>query len=794
MKNINSKTIAYLLFTVIAVSLLVSWYPLLFPSAHLSFKLNRDQIEQLAEQSLAEWGYSPGENEIVTELRVRKGLLRYISKYFTDYDSVEYYMSHNLPAYYWSIMWTANDNASVDSNAILNTGFPGWVKRVGLNLNQSGEEISFWIEAYEDSILASTSQETAKSIADSLILVKYGSHTEFLRIKQQTRDTRTDYSVIYSIGEIAKLPVNIEIDLIGDQVGRYEYVYENIADDGSFMNRMFSVLLLFLAISGAFIYIFIKKLRDDELSLKSALPLGILMFVSVLSEFLLQPQTIDTGRMVGGLILGPLFSGFICVIVVSCADAITRDAWNGKMFSFDLAANRKLFNPFTGSSVLRGIALGIIFAGFSILLFKITRSFTFIDFVPYSSDIRDLNSHSPFLFRISKIITETLWIQFVFVLFLSSFFARFLAKKRWIVLIVAIFWALRSNPNDIVASPTWFIALFYYISGLYFVIIFMKYDFLTSLTTFFVYLLTFEALRMFHFEHMAFVLSGSVFLLILFIMATSSLIGIRNDLSKDDLVQYTPKHVKRILDRERLKRELEIAKRVQLNFLPRSHPHIKNLEIASICYPAEEVGGDYYDFIEYNDNKLGIVIGDVSGKGISAAFYMTLTKGFIRSLTRTLYSPKKVLTEINSLFYENVERSHFISMIYGVFDLDKYTFSFARAGHNPLIFKSNYETRTICPPGLALGLDKGPVFEKIIAEETITLSKGDVLVLYTDGFSEAMDKDHHEFSESMLEEIVQTNHDATAKELLDFINVKVKAFTKSTPQHDDMTMLVFKLT
>src|SRR5690606_4425591 len=145
----------------------------------------------------------------------------------------------------------------------------------------------------------------------------------------------------------------------------------------------------------------------------------------------------------------------------------------------------------------------------------------------------------------------------------------------------------------------------------------------------------------------------------------------------------TPAFAKNITERQRLQRELEIARDVQMSFLPKSTPDFSGLDIASQCIPAHEVGGDYYDFVKLDKNRLGIIIGDVSGKGTEAAFYMTLTKGFLKALSRSSDSPAAVLSNMNELFYENVERGTFISMIYGIFDIEKNALKLARAGHNP---------------------------------------------------------------------------------------------------------------
>ena len=124
----------------------------------------------------------------------------------------------------------------------------------------------------------------------------------------------------------------------------------------------------------------------------------------------------------------------------------------------------------------------------------------------------------------------------------------------------------------------------------------------------------------------------------------------------------TPSHIKRISERERMAKELEIARNVQMSLLPKENPHIVGFDIAGICIPAFEVGGDYYDFVDLGKTKIGIAIGDVSGKGVPAAIYMTLTKGILQSHAEENVSPKVVLSKVNRLMYKTIEKNSFVSM------------------------------------------------------------------------------------------------------------------------------------
>ena len=221
---------------------------------------------------------------------------------------------------------------------------------------------------------------------------------------------------------------------------------------------------------------------------------------------------------------------------------------------------------------------------------------------------------------------------------------------------------------------------------------------------------------------------------------------------------------------------------------------LDGINIGSTCIPAFEVGGDYYDFINLGRNKLGIMIGDVSGKGTQAAFYMTLTKGFLKAIAKQTESPSEVLSKMNELFYENVERGRFISMIYAIVDLDKKVIKIARAGHNPVILNDiSGKVSLISPKGLALGLEKGPLFRKVITEFEENLDPGKNFIFYTDGFTEAVNKKGEEYGLEKLSEIALLNYEKPAVDIMNKIIEDVQKFIGKAKQHDDMTIVVLKI-
>ncbi|MGH7495254.1 MAG: PP2C family protein-serine/threonine phosphatase [bacterium] len=255
-----------------------------------------------------------------------------------------------------------------------------------------------------------------------------------------------------------------------------------------------------------------------------------------------------------------------------------------------------------------------------------------------------------------------------------------------------------------------------------------------------------------------------------------------------------PAHIRRIKERVRLQKELEIAHRVQLGLLPKTQPSVAGFDVAGVCIPALEVGGDYFDFVDLRDGNLGIAVGDVSGKGVPAAIYMTLTKGILQSHAGEETSPKKVLSKVNHLMYRTIERNWYVSMFYAVLDSKRRLLRFARAGHNPgIVFRTGEsEARLLQTAGIGLGLDGGELFNKTLVEGELLLSPGDTLVLYTDGFTEAMDGHLQEFGEERFLDMLHRNKNGSSEELVHRIIESVKGFVGDQPQHDDMTLVVLK--
>ena len=253
-------------------------------------------------------------------------------------------------------------------------------------------------------------------------------------------------------------------------------------------------------------------------------------------------------------------------------------------------------------------------------------------------------------------------------------------------------------------------------------------------------------------------------------------------------------HVQR--EKQRLDDELRIARDIQKSLLPMSLPEMRGIGIADLCEPAREVGGDYYDFFELGPRQLGVMIADVSGKGTSAALYMAELKGLMLSLTRRERSPRQLLIEANDLLSAHLDNRSFITMTYAVIDLDAGTITSARAGHTPMIAVSGGLAEVITPPGMVLGLRLPGAperFSQLLEEHTRRLASGDVYVLYTDGITEATDRDGELFSDEALARVIAGQHHLDAAGIRERVIREVRAFVGDAEPHDDMTMVVIKI-
>jgi sigma-B regulation protein RsbU (phosphoserine phosphatase) len=242
-----------------------------------------------------------------------------------------------------------------------------------------------------------------------------------------------------------------------------------------------------------------------------------------------------------------------------------------------------------------------------------------------------------------------------------------------------------------------------------------------------------------------------------------------------------------LLERRRLEKELAIAREIQQSFLPKSPPHVPGFDLAGTSIPHDEVGGDYFDFIPVSDTRVGLAIADVSGKGIPAALLMAGFRMSLLAEIRNEFALRAVVRKVNSLLHESTERDKFVTAFYGVLDWRNAVLICSNAGHNPpLLLHPDGTTERLEDGGLALGVLPDSRYE----ERPVALRDGDVLVMYTDGISEAENEQNEQFGDDRIEQVVRTHPGASAAELLRLVVEAVRAWAGERGPTDDLTLLV----
>ena len=246
------------------------------------------------------------------------------------------------------------------------------------------------------------------------------------------------------------------------------------------------------------------------------------------------------------------------------------------------------------------------------------------------------------------------------------------------------------------------------------------------------------------------------------------------------------------IEKERLEKELDVARDVQYKILPSKTPEYSNLQISALFVPAFEVGGDYYDFFKVDDKHLGIVVADVSGKGISAAFVMAEIKGIFESLTRVILEPKEVLIKANKILAQSLDSKTFVTAVYGLLNTQTGNFKFVRCGHTPVIVIRDGTADRYTPLGIGLGLDDTDKFESTLKQMEIQLKNNDILTLYTDGVTEAQNSRLEDFGYNRFENILIENKNYNTEILSNKVMEQLTTFSKDNIQHDDITLLIMK--
>ena len=242
---------------------------------------------------------------------------------------------------------------------------------------------------------------------------------------------------------------------------------------------------------------------------------------------------------------------------------------------------------------------------------------------------------------------------------------------------------------------------------------------------------------------------------------------------------------------KKIEEELKIANDIQTRLLPKTNPQINGFDIASKSVPAKEVGGDYYDFIQIDENNIVICLGDISGKGMPAALLMANLQATLRGQALFTSSSGECLTRANKLLYRSTDKQNYATLFYGILDSSNDTFRFSNAGHNPpILMNSDKKVIRLTKGGTVLGFMEDFQFE----EDSVNLKKGDTIIIYSDGIDEAFNIDDEEYGEENLLSIIKDILSLDAEKIIENVFESVRSHVQDAPQSDDITIVVIKKT
>jgi serine phosphatase RsbU (regulator of sigma subunit)/anti-sigma regulatory factor (Ser/Thr protein kinase)/transposase len=251
-----------------------------------------------------------------------------------------------------------------------------------------------------------------------------------------------------------------------------------------------------------------------------------------------------------------------------------------------------------------------------------------------------------------------------------------------------------------------------------------------------------------------------------------------------------------LVEQERLQKEMQVAQEIQQSLLPRKVPTLEGYEIGHLYRAAKEVGGDYYDFFSVDDRTVGVVVADVSGKGVPGSLVMTMIRTALRMEARGNRSASDVMAKMNAFVTEDMRKGMFVTMFYVVLDSVNRVVTYASAGHNPMILYRGGSRTTyfLKPKGIPVGIDvpDSELFKKTISVERLTLRQDDLLIIYTDGITEAMNPFREQFGEGRLLASIRKLGHLPATEFAAALDREIHDFTLGAPQNDDITLVAIR--
>lgn len=575
---------------------------------------------------------------------------------------------------------------------------------------------------------------------------------------------------------------------------RHQVLFADDAPTDPWQNLVFPLLWgaswFFLGL--VLFLLFIQKLRRDEVDFAHGQKVGLLAGALTFVRFVSNPQGSILVTLMGAAVvslLAALFFSFLWAV----AESLLRQAFPEKLRFVDLLFQGQWRVKEMGRHVLWSAGVGLLFLAIPLLVLAVAGEWRSLGFTMLPVDFQLGNLHFP-----GGLVGNALLGPLPYVAILASVFLgvvypllrlRF-SMGRAAALFVLLFGFAVAQMLP-VGPP--FLALGLSLAAGAVLFGAMERDgFLSGVLILYAPLAARNMALLVSARYTPVWLQGWLSVGVGLLVLAGALLVAFAGRSKDSMGGYEPEYLLRMRERERFARELEIAKGIQDRFLPKQTPEIPGFSLATRCLPAMEVGGDYYDFLPLPDGRWLLLLGDVSGKGVRAAFYMTLTKGILHSISAIEGDHLQILKRLNRIFGNLTESGIFLTLCAVVLDPSTREVRLISAGHNPPFLVKSQGIQVLEPRGLVLGVMNDEVFLRSLHDVQLTLAPGQTLVLYTDGVTEAMNRESEEFGMERLQAALEGARGTSAVGIIDAVLASVERFEEGAHAADDLTMLVLQ--
>ena len=604
-----------------------------------------------------------------------------------------------------------------------------------------------------------------------------------------------------AVVEIAQDRVN-SVDLAPRFSPEFQAEYANVATAESKTMVVGAVILLLLLLTAAMAFVFFDSLSRNEIQQRPALrllfgSLLLFLFVNVLSGY---QEVVNIGANTPNrwltlflrlLVFTLMMAGLalICYLFWVAGHALAARRAQRRTVAFELL----LAGRFTHSYVARQALIGLCLAAFVILPSYLLKATVYRGATLAAPDVFELfSARVPALMATIEIGTIAVFIIFAFgIPLLETYVTRWPLTPLLMLALGGL--GLLDNEHLPYAVSAQLLTGWLAMACLYW--LYRQHDLLAVLVAYVAGYSLLHAAVLLAQPLASLRMHGFAVIIALAAAALVALLFVKRGAALDEKL-FEPLHATTTsVERERLKAEIEVATRAQQQMLPAAPPHIPGLEIAASCNPSKDVGGDLFDFLNLPDGRLGIVVADVSGKGVPAALYMTLTKGVLAAITEYESDPGAILREANRHLYEACRKKVFVTLFLGVYDPATRQLTYARAGHNPTVYRSRSRNHTelLKPRGMGLGLAGEKIFNPTLAVASLQLHTDDLLYFYSDGITEAMNNQREEYGEERLMDVAVRHDGSNATIAHDAVLADVKNFLGNVAPQDDQTLVVLRV-